>query len=91
VPLTTTRHTPLPLDSPATVLPPSASPAGSGRVRTLPRWLLPSTDRRIGNDRTGPDLNERPLSIQYVTEPGDPFEQIKLWLILRFGGLFQNA
>jgi hypothetical protein len=35
-------------------------PAGSGRAQTLPRWLLPDTDRRIGKNRTGPDLDERP-------------------------------
>ncbi len=63
MPLTAARHTPLPPDSLATVLPPSASPARSGRAQALPRWLLPSTDRRIGNDRTGPDLDDRPLSI----------------------------
>jgi hypothetical protein len=48
-----------------------APPAGSGRAQTLPRWPLPSTDRRIDKDRTGPDLDERPVSIQYVTELGD--------------------
>jgi len=48
-----------------------ARPAGSGPAQTLPRWLLPDTDSRIGKDRAGPDLHERPLYIQYVTEPGD--------------------
>ena len=48
-----------------------APPAGSGRAQTLPRWPLPSTNRRIDKDRTGPDLDERPVSIQYVTELGD--------------------
>ena len=46
----------------ATVLPPHAharrlttsSPAGSGPRRPFPRWLLPSTDRRIDKDRSGP-------------------------------------
>ena len=38
-----------------------ASPAGSGRAQTFPRWLLPSTDPRIDKDRTGPDLDERPV------------------------------
>jgi len=47
---------------------------------TLPRWLLPDTDSRIGKDRTGPDLDDRPFSIQYVTKPGDRFGQIKLFL-----------
>src|SRR5208282_1969046 len=32
--------------------------------------------------RPGPDLDERPLFIQYVTEPGDCFGQIKLFLAL---------
>jgi len=48
----------------ATVLPPHAprptpEPAGSGRAQTVPRWVLPDTDSRIGKDRTGPDLDER--------------------------------
>jgi hypothetical protein len=29
-------------------------------VRRPSRWLLHATDRRIGKDRTGPDLDERP-------------------------------
>src|SRR5208283_4920354 len=40
--------------------PTTPRPAGSGRAQTLPRWLLPATDHRIGKDRTGPDLDERP-------------------------------
>src|SRR5271157_1727918 len=40
---------------------PHAPPAGSGRARTLPRWRVPDTDRRIEKDGTGPDLEERPL------------------------------
>ncbi len=39
--------------------------------------ILPDTDTRIGKDRTRPDLHERPVFIQYVTEPGDSFGQIK--------------
>ena len=54
-----------------------ARPAGSGHAQTLPRWLLPDTDTRVGKDRTRPDLHERPVFIQYVTEPGDSFGQIK--------------
>src|SRR5271157_4891614 len=38
---------------------------------TLPRWLLPDTDTRFVKDRTGSDLHEQPLYIQYVTEPSD--------------------
>ena len=79
----TTRHTPLPPDSLATVLPPSASPAGSGGAQTLPRWLLPDTDHRIANYRTGPDLDEHPLYIQYVTEPGDSCAQIDGFFLIR--------
>ena len=45
----------------ATISPPSATPAGSGRAWTLPRWLMPDTDRGISKDRTGPDLDKRPL------------------------------
>ena len=62
----------------ATVLPLHAvrltahtEPAGSGRCKTLPRWVLPLTDSRIVNERTGPDLDERTFYIKYVTEPGD--------------------
>jgi len=40
---------------------PPPGPAGSGRAQTLPRWLLPDTDMRIVKDRTGPDLDERPV------------------------------
>jgi len=29
-------------------------------VQTLPRWLLPNTDRRIAKERAGRDLDERP-------------------------------
>jgi len=59
-----TRHSPLPPR-------PLPRPVGSDRLRTFRRWLLPDADRRIGEDRTGPDLVEWPLYIQYVTEPGD--------------------
>ena len=45
-------------------------------VRRPSRWLLHATDRRIGKDRTGPDLDERVVYIQYVTEPGDSYGQI---------------
>ena len=37
-------------------------PAGAGRAQTLPRWLLPGTNRRNAKDRPGPDLDERPSS-----------------------------
>ncbi len=47
------------------------------------RWLLPDTDSRIGKDRTGPDLEERPLYIQYVTEPGNLFGKINPFLPAR--------
>jgi len=50
-----------PLSSASRPRPHGARPAGSGRAQTLPRWLLPATDHRIGKDRTGPDLDERPL------------------------------
>ncbi len=49
-------------------------PVGSGRAQTLPRWLLPATDRPIAKDRTGPDLDERPLYIQYREEKRDIIE-----------------
>src|SRR5271157_5972360 len=51
------------------VLPPHAprsttpGAAGSGREQTLPRRLLPFTDRRIGKDQTEPDLDDRPLYV----------------------------
>ena len=53
----------------AIVLPPPAprrrpsGPAGSGHEPTLPRWLLPDADTRIGKERTESDLDDRPLSI----------------------------
>ena len=46
-----------------TILPHHAPPAGSGRTQTLPSLLLPDTDRRIGEDRTRPDLEEHALYI----------------------------
>ena len=39
----------------------SARTSGVRSCADPPRWLLPDTDRRIGKDRTGPDLDERPL------------------------------
>ncbi len=44
--------------------PTTPGPAGSGRAQTFPRWLLPSTDRRIVKNRMGRDLDERPVYIQ---------------------------
>jgi hypothetical protein len=44
---------------------------------TLPHWLLPDTDRRFVKDRTGSNLDERPLYIEYVTEQGDSCGKIK--------------
>src|SRR5271157_1515584 len=45
--------------------------------------LLPDTNRRFVKERTGPDLEERPVCIQYVTESGDLFGEIKLFLPAR--------
>jgi|GEM_PF-3133660 len=47
-------------------------PAGSGRAQTLPRWLLPDTDRRISKERTGPDLDERPPEFAQAVRYGVP-------------------
>ena len=52
-------------------------------VRRPSRWLLHATDRRIGKDRTGPDLDERPHYIHYVTDAGNFFEQINPFLPAR--------
>src|SRR5271157_1633583 len=52
-----------------------ARPAGSGPAQTLARWLLPDTDSRIGKDRTGPDLEERPLSISMSPNQAIPAEK----------------
>ena len=41
-----------------------------------PRWLLPATDSQIGKGRTGSDLDERPVYIEYVTKPGDSYGKI---------------
>jgi len=73
----------------ATVLPPHASrltlhasclTSGFTSCADPPRWLLPDTDRRIDKDRTGPDLDERSVHIQYVTGPGDSSGQIQPFL-----------
>src|SRR5271166_2636819 len=40
-----------------------SGPAGSGHEQTLPRWLLPDADTRIGKERTESDLDDRPLSL----------------------------
>ncbi len=45
----------------ATILSPLATRHSPLPPKTLPRWLLPDTDRRIAKDRTGPDLDERSL------------------------------
>ncbi len=70
------RHSPLPPRHPP-------EPAGSGRAATLPHWLLPDTDRRFVKVRTGSNLDERPLYIQYVTEPGDSCGKINPFLPTR--------
>src|SRR5208337_2745502 len=43
----------------------------------------PGTGAYVGKDRTGPDLHERPLYIQYVTEPGDSCGKIDPFLATR--------
>ena len=43
---------------------------------TLPRWLLPATNRRIAKDRMGPIWPSGP-SILLCTEPGDSCGQVK--------------
>ena len=54
-------------------------PAGAGRAQTLPRWLLPGTNRRIAKKRPGPDLDERPLLFQYVTGRTNPSDKSVLF------------
>ncbi len=54
-------------------------PAGAGRARTLPRWLLPGTNRRIAKDSMGSDLDERPLLFQYVTGRTNPSDKSVLF------------
>ena len=44
------------------ILPPHPRRRPDQRTQTLPRWLLPETDNRIGKDGTGPDRNERSRS-----------------------------
>ena len=61
-PLATDHHSPVPRSTPG--------PAGSGRAQTLPRWLLPDTDRRIAKDRMGL-IWPSGLSTLLCTEPGD--------------------
>ncbi len=53
---------------------PTPGPAGSGRAQTLPRWLQPDTDSRIGKDRTGPDRDERSLSFSMAPNRAIPTE-----------------
>jgi len=57
------------------------TPYQRGQVvrRPSPTGYLPDTANRIGKDRTGPDLDERSVHIQYVTEPGNLFGQINLF------------
>src|SRR5208337_4988726 len=45
--------------------------------------ILPVTNGRFVKEQTGPDLDERSLYIQYVTEPGNLFGQINLFLPAR--------
>ena len=52
-------------------------------VRGPPRWLLPAIDRRIDKDRMGPDLDERPLYIECITEPGDSCGEISPLFLAR--------
>src|SRR5208282_3518577 len=54
---------------------PTPGPAGSGRAQTLPRWLQPDTDSRIGKDRTGPDRDERSLSFSMAPNRAIPPEK----------------
>ena len=51
--------------------------------KCVAKTSLPGTNRRIVKDRTGPDLDERPVSIQYVTEPGNCFGQLNPFLPAR--------
>ena len=55
---------------------PHAGTSGFRPGTDLPLWILAATDCRIVKDQAGPDLDERPLYIKYVTEPGDSFGQI---------------
>ncbi len=71
----------------ATVLPPHAprptpGPAGSDRSQTLPRWLLPATDRRIAKTERGPISTSDP-SILLCTEPGDSYGKINPFFLAR--------
>jgi hypothetical protein len=52
-------------------LPPHAGTSGVRLCADPPAGLLHATNRRIDKGRTGPDLDERRVYIQYVTKPGD--------------------
>ena len=75
---------PLRSDSLATILslhasrsmPHPPAPAGSGRARTFSRWRLPATDHLIDKDRTGPDLDERPLYLSMSPKQAIPAENL---------------
>ena len=60
-----------------------ARPAGLGHAQTFSRWRLHATDRRIGKDRTGPDLDERPLYLSMSPKQAIPAEKINPFLPTR--------
>ncbi len=49
-----------------------ARPAGLGHAQTFSRWRLPATDHLIDKDRTGPDLDERPLYLSMSPKQATP-------------------
>ena len=66
--------------SPASRPTPHAGTSGVRPCADPPAGLLHATNRRIDKGRTGPDLNERRVYIQYVTEPGNSYGKINPFL-----------
>jgi hypothetical protein len=61
---------------------PTPGPAGSGHSQTLPRLLLPATDRRIAKTERDPISTSGP-SILLCTEPGEPYGKINPFFLAR--------
>jgi hypothetical protein len=52
-------------------------------VRRPSRWLLHATNRRVGKDRTGPDLDEHPLYLSMSPKQAIPADKINPFLPTR--------
>jgi hypothetical protein len=66
---------PAPIPTPHTPRPTTPGPADSDRAQTLPRWLLPDTNIRIGKDRTGPISTSGPTISNMARNRAIPTEK----------------